>query len=566
MEKYFPSGLFLPFLFLVMAAVAQDTPSSSPSSTSSLSAPAASPSSAQQPPITQLLARGLQAYRTGKFDAAVEEYMTVLQQYPKSGEAYAGLTRVYLKQEKVQTAFETASKGVSEVSDSPATHTALGEVYFRQGKMVESEGEFRKGVNTTHPEARAYLGLTRLYDALSLHARARKMLEKAHGLDPADPEIQRHWMGTLSRSERIRVLEEYLSNPTNDEREDRESLQRHLELLKARVKEPDKTCKLVTKPASIETNLTPIMYDPTHLEGYGLTVKINGQSSRLLLDTGASGLLINRKMAERAGIKQLASTKIGGLGDKGDSEGHLGYADSIKIGGLEFQNCLVDIWEKRSVIGDDGLVGADFFSHYLVTLDFPHEKLSLQELPKRPEETEKTAGLTTNKDEDDEDPAAPPEPHDRYVAPEMKSYTTVWRFGHFLLIPTTVGDVASKLFLIDTGSSRSSLSPEAAKEVRKIQESNAVIRGLSGSVKQVYETKDIALEFGRLRKENPDIKVFDLSKTSKYPGVEVSGILGITALGFTSMRIDYRDGLVDFDYDKSHWRGISLTDFSKGSK
>ena len=135
MEKYFPSGLFLPFLFLVVAAVAQDTPSSSPSSTSSLSAPAASPSSAQQPPITQLLARGLQAYRTGKFDAAVEEYMTVLQQDPKSGEAYAGLTRVYLKQEKVQTAFETASKGVSEVSDSPATHTALGEVYFRQGKI-----------------------------------------------------------------------------------------------------------------------------------------------------------------------------------------------------------------------------------------------------------------------------------------------------------------------------------------------------------------------------------------------------------------------------------------------
>ena len=528
---------------------------------------APSPSATSQKPLQELLAQALQSYRTGKFDAATEEYQAALQQDPKSGEAYAGLARTYLKQNSVQAAFDTAEKGIAAAPDSPAVHTALGEVYFRQGKMVESESEFRKTVNTGHPEARACLGLARLYDALSFHARAKTMLEKAHALDPDDPDIQRRWLSTLSRSERTHSLEDYLSKSMNDDKETRDSLQRYLTLLKEREKQAGKSCKLVSKLTATQTDLKAMMTDPTHLHGFGLAVKVNGQSARLLLDTGASGLLINKKMAEKAGIKPLAATKIGGIGDSRETEGYVGYADSIKVGDLEFQNCLVEVSEKRSVLDDDGLIGADVFSHYLVVLDFPNQKLKLEELPKRPDEKEKTATLSTNEDDDDEDSAVPPEPHDPYVAAEMQSYTKVWRFGHMLLIPTTVADLASKrLFLIDTGSSVTHISPEAASEVKKLYESNAQIQGLSGSVKNVYRTSDIVLEFGHLRKENDDITAFDLSRISRYPGTEISGILGITALGFTAMKIDYRDGLVNFDYDKSHWRSVPLTGFSTGPK
>jgi cytochrome c-type biogenesis protein CcmH/NrfG len=61
-----------------------------------------------------------------------------LQQDPKSGEAYAGLSRCLLKQQKVTEAFEAASKGVSESPDSPAAHSALGEVLFRKGELHEA--------------------------------------------------------------------------------------------------------------------------------------------------------------------------------------------------------------------------------------------------------------------------------------------------------------------------------------------------------------------------------------------------------------------------------------------
>ena len=63
--------------------------------------------------------------------------------------------------------------------------------------------------------------------------------------------------------------------------------------------------------------------------------------------------------------------------------------------------------EKRSIVEDDGLIGADVFSRFLVTLDLPNEKLLLSELPKRPDESEsKTVSLDTG---DPDDPATGPE-------------------------------------------------------------------------------------------------------------------------------------------------------------
>ncbi len=42
-------------------------------------------------------------------------------------------------------------------------------------------------------------------------------------------------------------------------------------------------------------------------------------------------------------------------------------------------------------------------------------------------------------------------PKDRYIAPEMADWTKVFRFGHSILIPTSVNDSKSMLFGLDTG-------------------------------------------------------------------------------------------------------------------
>lgn len=59
------------------------------------------------------------------------------------------------------------------------------------------------------------------------------------------------------------------------------------------------------------------------------------------------------------------------------------------------------------------------------------------------------------------------------------------------------------------------------------------------------------ITFSHFRQENQDLTAFDLSKISKDAGTEISGILGFTTLRMFEIKIDYRDGLVDFVLDKA---------------
>ena len=549
----------LAFAFLMPVAIGQTQPNTVASTHDSSAA---------------VLTEALELYRTGRFDDAIAKYQTALQQNPKSGDAYAGLVRCLLKEQKIVESFEVGTKGVSEAPDSPAVHSALGEVLYRKGELHDADVEFVKAANAPQPDARAFLGISRLENAMSLYAKAKKSIDHAHEIDPKDPEIARRWLGTLPRAEQIRQLRKYLEQATNDDEKTRYGLERRLELLLAREDQPTRNCRLVSNVQHTETPLERMLIDPTHLHGYGLKVNVNGQTARLLLDTGASGLLINKKMAEKAGVKSQVETKMEGIGDKGPMAGFVGYADSIKVGGLEFQDCLVEVSEKRSVVEDDGLIGADVFSHFLVTIDFPKEKLLLSELPKRPDE--QAAKVVTLDTGDPDDPSTGPEdreaegsskpaakadavqnsgPKDRYVAPEMQRYTAIFRFGHELLIPTKIANAAPKLFLIDTGAFSNLISSDAAKEVTKIRNDSYMhVHGISGSVKEVKSADKVVIQFGHFRQENDDLISFDLSGISRSTGTEVSGILGFAMLRMLIVKIDYRDGLVDFDYNPPPWQ------------
>jgi len=61
----------------------------------------------------------------------------------------------------------------------------------------------------------------------------------------------------------------------------------------------------------------------------------------------------------------------------------------------------VRVLEQPSVNGEEGLIGGDVFTRFLVDIDFPSEKLRLLELPKRPEENATTIALQTEKGDSD---------------------------------------------------------------------------------------------------------------------------------------------------------------------
>jgi tetratricopeptide (TPR) repeat protein len=528
-------------------------------------------------------------YRRGSFNAAITKYQEYLKDHPTSPDPYAGMVRVYLKQKNVDLAAQTAEQGLKQI-DSPRLHAAQAEVLFRQGHIDAAESEWVRVINSGYPEARAYLGLARVRHALAMYKSEKDMLDRAHQLDPTDPDIYEEWVDTLSRSERIAYLEKSLAGENNWDADERADIASYLQYLKERAKQKNQSpCRLVSKVTETEAPLVRLLHDPNHLRGYGLHVSLNGHKNSLMLDTGASGITVRRAIAERAGITKISETKIWGIGKKGRRNAYVGIADTIKIGELEFHNCPIHVMESRSVADEDGLIGTDVLENFLVELDFPHEKVKLSQLPPRPGESQTKVALKSEEDDSDDDSAADDNdndeksdaskssdakpadakpssakseaakaassgPKDRYIAPQMKDYTRVFRFGHNLLIPTSIGKVPQKLFLLDTGALMNAISPQAAREVTKVHgDDNMIVEGISGRVDQVFSANKAVLIFGHLKQENQDMTAFDTRPISDSIGTEVAGFLGFTTLRFLDIKIDYRDALVDFNYDPKHW-------------
>ena len=491
------------------------------------------------------LTEALRLYRTGRFDDSAAAYNAIISSAsggPDVVLAYIGLARVYLKQEKVSDAFAAASKAVALTPGKTPAITALGEVYFRQGKLQQAEDSFLSPQKVCDIDARSYLGLSRLYRATSNYKRAKTAVDQAIKLDADDPDIQRAYMNTLSRSEMVKYLRNYLSRETDDDAEHRKSLEDQLEVMEDEGRQHKPVCQLASKVTATQTPLETLLAGPTQIRGYGLRVKINGASAKLMLDTGAGGITIDKKIADKAGIKKIAESDTRGIGDKGAAAGYFGFADSIQIGDLQFEGCYVDVVTRNSVLGDDGLIGADVFENFLVDIDFPDVKFKLSQLPPYPDEAPQQEALESQQ-------ARESHQHDRYFAPEMKGYTPVFRFGHMLLIPTAVNNSPDMLFAVDTGAFDNTITPAAAKQVTKINRDETFhVKGLSGDVKDVYVADKANLRFAHLKQDRQGLVTFSLDGISNSLGTEVSGTLGFRMLILLDIKIDYRDGLVNFTY------------------
>jgi len=518
-----------------------------------------------------LLADAQTLYRKGSFDQAIARFNDVLKTDPASGDAYAGILRSYLKQDKVAEADGVLGKALQATPGHPDLRVAEGELLFRQGQILEAGKLFDEVISAppvTAPNARAYLGAARVAAASALYARESVLIRRAHELDSSDPDIRKRWMRTLSSDARLQSLEDYLSQPANDDDDTRRRLREQADFLKASQSARSARCRPVSNVTATKTTLISVSLGDG-IPASGLDVEIDGKSARLLLDTGASGILISSKLAAQVGLKPVSDIRIGGIGDKPDSPAHLAYANTVQIGDMQFSNCPVEIVDRVPTTSD-GIIGTDVFSQFLIDLDFPSSILQLSELPRRPgeapskpslnlagddpataQEANSTAGAASKQSSTDVSTtiARGAQAEDRYVPPEMHSYVQAFRIDHMLLVPTKINEGAKRLFLLDTGAFDNTITPDVAREVTKVHRApRRDVHGMSGEVKKVFVADSVTLDFGHLRQIVPDMIAFDMSRISRHAGTEVSGTLGMVMLNLLHIRLDYRDALVDFQY------------------
>lgn len=471
--------------------------------------------------------------KKGQIKDAAAAFKSLVEKDPSSAEAHAGLVRCLLRTGELDEADSAGKKALAALPSSALVHAVVGDVAFRSGNFVDAEKEYRAALKIDTNSARGVYGMGRMLQMVSMNKRAKENFARAHQLDPEDSQITGYWLQTLPYVERLEQL-----NKMEGERDERENTRRYLTALAAK-----KPWVLVSEIKPMEIKMPQygrkveyvqdINRSPkTISKGYGLQVNFNDRASALLLlDTGAGGITIGRKLAEKAGAVKIADTSIGGIGDKGPIESYEAWIDKINIGGLEFHNCVVTVSSKNNVADEAGLIGADVFGKFLITLDFHELRILLAPLPKNP------SGASAD------DPW-----QDRYIAPEMQGFTKFYRFNHDIVVPMQVNDKAMGNFILDTGSEFNAMSTKFAAQVTKATaEDDYRIKGVSGSVTQVLTGQKAILQFAKMRVESHDLPVFPFDHTSASEGTEIAGLVGIRVLVQMKMTIDYRDGLVNLE-------------------
>ena len=539
----------------------------------------AQPSAAPNP----TLAAADQLWQAGKFTEAEASYTALLKADPTLLSAQAGLVRTLLREDKVNEALDAVTAALKSLGELPPLLAARGDVQFRLGQIDAAESSYSDAKALDRKLVPAYLGLARVYRCQSLYLKSYEELRRAHDIAPNDVQVERAWLSVLPRHQQLAAMQAYLAGPRPDDEEQTQWMNDSIEFLKQTGDQPLHACRLTSKVEHTETQLFTVRDAAANRSGIGLTTKLNNFPFNLQFDTGAGGIMVSRKVGEKAKLTRISTAHFGGIGDKGLQTGYLAIADNIQIGELSFQDCVVFVSDKNSVGNEDGLIGADVFANYLVDIDLPGTRLILSPLPPRPDDSPTPASLNSEGEVGHATKAEPPEakpseskptdaipatdpnsaattsstirppgqhlPKDRYIAPEMSKWTQIYRFGHDILVPTTVNDSPSTLFLLDTGAFDNVVATRAGQQAAKVKSSFGMkITGLSGDVKKVYHAK-VTLRFGHLQQSNVDTITLDLAKISHQTGTEISGLLGFTMLQMLDIKLDYRDGLVNLTFD-----------------
>ena len=389
-----------------------------------VSAGAASCAAVKEPPA----GAAETAYLAADYEKAAGLYRDALAAAPGDEQARAALVRVLLREQKVADAAQAVAEGLAKDPGSAVLLTARAEVELREGEPWVAALTAAAAFRIDPCEARTHLVVGRLSRLNSQYKTARDEFAVAHALAPWDTEIHADWIRSLPEREQVVELERGLAEDKTINVEDRSRVQASVDAIRRRLDDPQKACRLIST-----TSIANILWDP--LVYHALDVKLNHFVSKLQIDTGASGILISRSVADHAKLKPFAKTSIYGVGDEANPDSYSAYVDSIQIGGLEFRDCTVEVINDKSLQRWDGLIGMDVFSKFLITLDYHKKRVKLDPLPPLPGEdsASSVAAMEMGNDLSGADIAT-----NRYMAPEMKDYSPIYREGHDLLVPVAL--------------------------------------------------------------------------------------------------------------------------------
>jgi tetratricopeptide (TPR) repeat protein len=483
--------------------------------------------------------RGEDAQRelfAGRYENASSLYSKLLVERPQETDAWYGLVRAELALHHSREAYAAAEQALAKAPQSAGAETAAGLAMYRRGDLFKAEQHFRTALRIRPDYPGALRGMASIYSAVSKPKSARDLRLRAYRLSPDDPELMLAYANTLQGPEHITALEAALGRMDSTTERAR-NLRVHI--ANDRALGDRQLRRLVSPYQSSRIKLSLILDGPRRPRGLGLRLILNQKETvKLLLDTGASGISVSPKLAEKAGLQVISgeASEAKGIGDGNASPALTYLASVVRAGDVVFDDYPVAVFRSAQSADFDGLIGADVFARFLVKIDFLQMELSLE--PRLGKDTD-TGGEAEPSD------AGEPAP----------GFFRVLRFGDHLALPTTIeGDrpgMHSALFLLDSGASINLIDTETAKESTGVSDDSRItVRGVQGKVDKTSRANRVSLTFAGLRQQNPDLIAISLEKMGDSMGVGLGGVLGLPVLGNLAVTIDYRAGTVRLEYKK----------------
>lgn len=256
----------------------------------------------------------------------------------------------------------------------------------------------------------------------------------------------------------------------------------------------------------------------SHAAGWVLPVRLNdGRPLRLLLDTGARGILISSRTARSLHLESLGPTVLGGFGEGGNVAGEYRLAASLQVGDLRYRHVIIEVGAVELPAELDGVAGLELFRHFGITVDGPRQLLRLT-----PFDAESAEG-------DGERPWSNVKGH---------GGQTMRRAGHLLIVPGRINSRSGARFVLDSGAAVSMLQVrEPAIAMRRV-----ALQGLSGFSSVDEMMQPVQIQVGGREMVLRHALAADLAPIGDRFGIQIDGLLGFPLLRGVATSIDLRGG------------------------
>jgi len=456
-----------------------------------------------------------------RFANAVTTLRELIRLDPANPPARYLLVRTLIEDNQARAALQEAEVVEKEYPTQALSHVAVGDAHFRLADFERALASYQEAVKLDANEPRAHLGLGRVLSSDFQFRSAKEHLRTASSLDPKDPDIALALSSVMAPSlEQLKLEEQYANQATYRDPEELEGTKALIGLFRLKGGRRPFVAENLVDGVSVSLEGAPP--ESVRPSAFVLQVTLNkGEAGKLLVDTGAHGILISSRLGEVSSIERLVPYRLGGLGDAGRAAASLGWADSATIGGkLVVRDCPVIVMDNNVSRMWEGIIGTDVLRDFLISLDFRNNVLRIEKLRQ---------------------PGGEDYSWDR-PAELRPGLTPVRIIEGKLLVKMTVNSRMA-YFVLDTGAAQTLIDRGLGEAVSKLKSSRRRIGGISGQAQEVLRSEELLLQFAGIEHRG-SLTAVDLTRMSYALGVEIGGLIGCDLLRDVCLTIDYRNGAI----------------------